>query len=231
MLKKNKENNSKIKQFIKKHKTKIIVIICMLFSGIVSAAAATTIFSSSEVSFYNSDMEATNVQDAIDELWEKANNCSGSSTPDGYYVWDIDGHYVGDTFNTTGLTLNTVPSGRDIFLKYVLNGGIISETWACTTFGISGFEPVCVRGGKDVNNTAFYNYNNSPGNWKILNDLNSNTTFIGADGSCGFASDHSDCDVAHLNLGAYSNGKVTAIDYDTDAECVFSDDGSAICYH
>ena len=58
---------------IKKHQTKLVVLLCMVFTGIVSASA-TTVLSSGDVTYdnTNSGLTASNMQDAIDELYTVA---------------------------------------------------------------------------------------------------------------------------------------------------------------
>ena len=60
-------------QKIKKHQTKLVVLLCVLFTGIVSASA-TTILSSGDITYdnTNSGLTASNLQDAIDELYTVA---------------------------------------------------------------------------------------------------------------------------------------------------------------
>lgn len=220
MLKKNKENNSKIKQFIKKHKTKIIVIICMLFSGIVSAAAATTIFASSEVSYSNSSsgMSATNVQDAIDELWEEANIPKASSAGlRVVYAYHTDQKTIGTSTITNGVSNYTqlsTYSTKKFFLKYEIDSSnVIRKAYACTKFNFIS-EPVCMQGGineSSLTDQPIYNANKA-----ALTSLQS--TFNSNSGSCYFSTSNSgsSCYTDDLEIIAYFNGVVFANAYDAN---------------
>ena len=57
---------------------KVLIFIAMFFICAATVRAATIIFASEEASYDNttSNLEATNVQDAIDELYGKANSCT-----------------------------------------------------------------------------------------------------------------------------------------------------------
>ena len=95
-------------------------------------------------------------------------------------------------------------SGYPFFNKYTVVGGIITEGYVCQTFDVLS-EPVCVQGG----DPAYYNYQNSPGNWSVLNTLNGNEVFTDAGGSCNFDAESSDCMVGGLRLSAniYGEGR------------------------
>ena len=66
--------DNKMKRFINKNKYKFIVLICLLFGGI-SYAGATIYFAASNVTYSNSALDATNVQDAIEELHAVSKEC------------------------------------------------------------------------------------------------------------------------------------------------------------
>ena len=162
---------------------------------------------------------------------QEENSSSGGDTPppssNVYYVYDEAGHSIGGAFDTTGLTPETIPSGKNFFLKYVLDGTTISEAWTCQTFGILS-EPVCIRGGTENGENPSNVYGNSTiGNWKILKDLDDNNNSF--TGSCSFESVKSYCIFGDLDLTATPYGGVSAYDDDTGASCGISYGGSAIC--
>ena len=110
-------------------------------------------------------------------------------------------------------------SGYTIFNKYTVVDDVITEGYACQTFGIFS-EPLCVQGG----DASYYNDNKT-----LLNELNSNSTFTGASGSCVFDSDGLGCYVGDLYLNAFSSGYVAAVDYASGVACHVFSNGNAGC--
>ena len=102
-------------------------------------------------------------------------------------------------------------SGYTFFNQYTVVDDVITEGYTCQTYGILE-EAVCVQGG----DWSYYNYENeygnTPGNWAILNELNSDSTFKGASGSCNFSIDESICIVGGLYFSASSDGSVINFD-------------------
>ena len=211
-------------------------IIGGLIFGIAGVSAA-TYYASSDVSYDNSSsgMSATDVQSAIDELY---NECSTSATSGRIvYSWNTTEIILGEsTINELESTKTAKPyydsasavmsaSGYTVFNKYTVVDDVITEGYSCTTLGILS-TPICVQGG----NSEYYNYQNSPGNWSILNTLNSNSVFTDAGGSCSFTSSHSGCYVVDFALRADSTGYVGAYGYGANARCTVYGNGGAACY-
>ena len=150
----------------------------------------------------------------------------GSSSTSTYYVFDTTRHNLGDTLDTTGLTPDTYPSGKNLFLKYVLNeSDEIEEAWVCQTFGTLT-DPVCIRGYTDG---TYYNDNKT-----ILTTLSTNSTFTGAGGVCSGldAGDSSSyCGVGVITVDINGNGFVSATSGPNGAGCVVINNGSAECYN
>ena len=141
----------------------------------------------------------------------------GGGSTSTYYVWDTTGHNLGDILDTTGLTSDTYPSGKNMFIKYVLNGSNqIEEAWSCQTFGVLT-DPICLRGYTD---TTYINDNKA-----LLTTLSTNSTFTAAGGTC---NDHG-CNIDSLLAEVSNNGTVSAWDYATLQHCNVSNTGNAKC--
>ena len=165
--------------------------------------------------------------------------------------------YTGDVYawNTTGVTVGTSKisdlastktaqpyytsaadvmsaSGYTFFNMYTVENDILTEGYSCQTFGISGFEPVCLKMSTDGSGYGYDEEGNHTGNAGILNALNSNTTFTGNNpaGSCSLGSSYSSCDAGNLNVGAASFGGVDAGDGSSSAFCNINNNGIAYCY-
>ena len=210
-------------------------IIGGLIFGIAGVSAA-TYYASSDVSYDNSSsgMSATDVQSAIDELY---NECSTSATSGRIvYSWNTTEIILGEsTINELESTKTAKPyydsasavmsaSGYTVFNKYTVVDDVITEGYSCTTLGILS-TPICVQGG----NSEYYNYQNSPGNWSILYALKSSSAFTGAGGSCHFASSNSACYVGDFTLNAFSVGHVGAGGSSAGAACNVRGNGIANC--
>ena len=114
-------------------------------------------------------------------------------------------------------------SGYTFFNKYTVVNDTITEGYSCQTFGISGFEPVCLKMSTDGSTYG----NDTTGNVGILKALQSNSTFTG---SCAFSSGFSLCDAGDLYVSAFSYGGVIAYDSNVHANCNATNAGSAYCY-
>ena len=112
-----------------------------------------------------------------------------------------------------------IASGLTIFNKYTVVDDVITEGYACQTYGILD-EAVCVQGG----DASYYNDNKT-----VLNELNNNSTFKDASGSCTFNSSNSYCYAGTIGLNAYSDGSVRAYDPTTIASCSVNSNGNAAC--
>ena len=159
----------------------------------------------------------------------QTNSSSGSLSPQGsgststYYVYDTTANKLGDTLDTTGLTPDTYPSGKNYFVKYILNSSNeIEEMWACQNFGIFT-DPICLRGYTDDTYVA--------DNKAILTALSTNSTFIGAGGTC-IEDGETICSVGNLYIDEAGSGTVIAgddVSSDNRCRCVRRG-GSAQCY-
>ena len=147
----------------------------------------------------------------------------GGGSTSTYYVWDTTGHNLGDTLDTTGLTPDTYPTGKNGFMKYVLNGSNqIEEVWACQTFGIFT-DPVCVKGYVDDTN-----YDNAA----ILEALSTNSTFTGAGGSCdgpGVGDFEYRCELNNFAIEV-DGGYVYTSNNGNSEECAFFLSGEIRCH-
>ena len=120
-------------------------------------------------------------------------------------------------------------TGSTIYNKYTVENDTITEGYACQTFGILS-RAECIKMSTDGSEYGYDAGGNHTGNAGILKALQSNSTFTGASGSCGFYSSTSRCGVGYLSLGAGSGGGVDANDTDTSAYCIVGDNGGASCY-
>ena len=142
------------------------------------------------------------------------------------YAWNTTAVTIGtSTINDLASTKTSQPyytsaadvmsaSGYAFFNKYTIENDIITEGYSCQTFGISGFEPVCLKYSSDGSEYGYDAGGNHTGNVGILNTLYSNTTFTGNNpaGSCRGGSAGLGCDAGGLYLNAYSVGNVSAGD-------------------
>ncbi len=112
-----------------------------------------------------------------------------------------------------------IASGLTIFNKYTVVDDVITEGYACQTYGILE-EAVCVQGG----DASYYNDNKT-----VLNELNNNSTFKDASGHCSFSSSGSGCGFGNLSLDADSSDGVFAVDGDSYVICYVYDNGNAYC--
>ena len=159
------------------------------------------------------------------------------------YAWNTSSVTIGtSTINDLSSTKTAQPyytsaadvmnaSGYAFFNKYTVVDDIITEGYSCQTFGISGFEPVCLKYSSDGSEYGYDAGGNHTGNAGILNTLNSNTTFTGNNpaGSCSFGSGSSYCRAGYLDLLAYSVGTVHAYDRSEHATCSVGG-GSPYCF-
>ena len=122
-------------------------------------------------------------------------------------------------------------SGYTFFNMYTVENDILTEGYSCQTFGITGFEPVCLKMSTDGSGYGYDAGGNHTGNAGILNALNSNTTFTGNNpaGSCTLDSEHSSCKAGDLNVYAYDYGYVRASDSSASAHCDVRGNGGAYC--
>ena len=159
------------------------------------------------------------------------------------YAWNTTEITVGtSTINDLASTKTAQPyytsaadvmsaSGYTFFNKYTVVNDTITEGYSCQTFGISGFEPVCLKMSTDGSGNGYDEEGNHTGNAGILKTLQSNSTFTGNNpaGSCDFTSNYSHCDAGNLGVNTYRSGNVMAIANSTLARCRVYNDGSALC--
>ena len=160
------------------------------------------------------------------------------------YAWNTTAVSVGtSTINDLASTKTAQPyytsaadvmsaSGYTFFNKYTVENDVLTEGYSCQTFGITGFEPVCLKMSTDGSGYGYDAGGNHTGNAGILNALNSNTAFTGNNpaGSCSLGSTSSDCNVGDLRLYAFSNGSVRAFRSGAYASCDVDNYGPAECY-
>lgn len=218
----------KVKQAIKNN---IVGFILGAFIFGTVGVSAATYYASKDVSYDNSSsgLKSTDVQSAIDELYQLANKKT-------VYSWNTSSIKIGEsTISDLKSTRTSKPyyesteevikaSGFPVFNKYTVVDDVITEGYTCQTFGVLS-TPVCVQGG----DSKYYNYNNSTGNWSILNTLKSNNSFVGAKGYCSLNSSESSCTIGSSNISASSNGEVFAHYSNTIANCTVSR-GNISCY-
>ena len=154
------------------------------------------------------------------------------------YAWNTTGITVGtSTINDLASTKTAQPyytsssdlvnaSGYTFFNKYTVVNNTITEGYACQTFGISGFEPVCLKMSTDGSTFG----DNNTGNRGILTALSTNSAFTGAGGECSFYSDTVDCYVGRLYLDADDTGTVYNGINRPQAYCKVYNDNYAICH-
>ena len=167
---------------------------------------------------------------------------SGGDTPSGtqtVYAWNTTAITVGtSTINDLASTKTAQPyytsaadvmsaSNYTIFNKYTVENGIITEGYSCQTFGITGFEPVCLKMSTD--GSAYGD--DSTGNKGILMALSTNGTFTGNNpvGYCNSIPYNTNCIVGNLTAYAYSSGDVRVYGDGTIAYCNVSHYGDANC--
>ena len=160
------------------------------------------------------------------------------------YAWNTSYVTIGtSTINDLASTKTAQPyytsaadvmsaSGYTFFNKYTVENDVLIEGYSCQTFGISGFEPVCLKMSTDGSEYGYDAGGNHTGNAGILNALNSNTAFTGNNpaGSCSLGSSYSGCGAGNLHVDANSDGYVTAYDNSAYAGCYVYEDGYANCY-
>ena len=187
----------KIKNFLKNNiKLFVGIIIGIIISG-TSVYAATILFNSNQVGYDNtsSGMSATNVQDALDELYTKANkwlNPNDMGTPQ-YYAF---GKYKGwcsstdtqcNSYADFPTTATTPPSGKKVYaVKYE-----------------DGQYGVCIqRNGKE----HCFRARNYKAEAKHVQEVFS-------DISCDVNSSRVRCTASDFTCGVYSDGGVDCRDY------------------
>ena len=151
------------------------------------------------------------------------------------YAWNTEPVTIGtSTINDLASTKTSQPyygsaaevmsaSGYPYFNKYTIVNDIITEGYSCQTFGISEFEPECLKMSTDGSTYG----NETTGNIGILKALSTNDKFTG---SCYLSSGGSSCNVGSLYLGADSDGSVNANgNSSTDAHCSIRYNGAAKC--
>ncbi|MBR2833005.1 MAG: hypothetical protein IKE75_00955, partial [Bacilli bacterium] len=126
-------------------------------------------------------------------------------------------------------------SGYTLFNKYTIENDTITEEYSCQTFGISGFEPVCLKMSTDGSEYEYDAGGNHTGNVGTLNALNSNTAFTSNDpaGSCDFGVEFSQCRLGRRGRAAIDSSGSVNVDGYWDAEyCSVWSGGEAFCnYH
>ena len=204
----------KVKKFLLGNiKTVVAFILGIIISG-TTVYAATILFASSEVSYDNtsSGMSATNVQDALDELYTKASkwlNPNDMGTPQ-YYA--TTGEYKGwctstdtncNSFADFPTTATTPPSGKNVYaVKYE-----------------DGQYGVCIqRNGKE----HCFRGRNYKAEAKHVQEVFS-------DISCDVDSSYVGCDASDFGCAVNASGYVRCYDCGTSESCTVDAGGSVRC--
>ena len=196
-----------MKKFFKNnYKLLIGIIIGVILSG-VGVYAATILYNSHAVGFDNtcSGMIATNVQDALDELYEKA--YADAPWLKQYKIWaDAPTNYIFDGSNPpTSSSPYTPPTGKNVYAGLYYDG----------QYG------VCIK----RNGTQHcFRYNN----W-IAESKHVQEVFSGANDSCSINSNEVDCLASDFRCSVYSYGFVRCDDYGTNEYCYVLGDGTVYC--
>ena len=103
-------------------------------------------------------------------------------------------------------------SNYTFFYKYIVENGTLSEEYLCQTFGISGFDPVCLKMSLDGSSYG----DDTTGNKGILKTLEGNQAFINSGGFCSFSNDSASCSNDYYTIFAGSGGNVKASILDED---------------
>ena len=123
--------------------------------------------------------------------------------------------------------------GESYYLKHTVVDNIITESYACTTFGIAAYQsnPQCVRGGTENRErpSNFYGYSATPaeatGNYAILSALKGQNGI-----SCTLGEYSSYCGVGGFKLDVNYEGSVYA-SYNSSGSvtCYITEGGRAYC--
>ena len=114
-------------------------------------------------------------------------------------------------------------SGYTFFNKYTVENDIITGGYSCNTFGISGFEPVCLKMSNDSSEYGYDAGGNHTGNAGILKALQNDSTFTNASGSCSFEATVSKCTLNNQVLIVTNYGTVNVQDLNSYTGCGFDD--------
>ncbi len=204
----------KVKKFLLGNiKTVVAFILGLIISG-TTVYAATILFNSNQVGYDNtsSDLSSTNVQDAIDELYTRANTWINPNNDFGTPQYFAFGTYKGwcsstdtncNSYSDFPTTATTPPSGRSVYAVKYADGG----------YGVCIIKQGrrCFRGR----------------NW-IAEAQHIQKVF--ADISCNVDSSSVSCASSRaFGCGVYSNGDVSCYDYRTNAGCMVHADGFVEC--
>ena len=156
----------KIKEFTKRNlKVIIAFIIGIMVSGIV-VYAETIMLNGNEISFDNSkanltlnNQSVTNMQDAVDALYEKASKvrmeymcpgCLFTKTVSGYTTWNTESKTATTiTSSTEGITTDYTTLGNS-FLGLVTNSNNqVVSAYACGLYNNDTSKPFCIQGSSD----------------------------------------------------------------------------------
>ena len=204
----------KVKKFLLGNiKTVVAFILGIIISG-TGVYAATIIYNSNQVGYDNtsSGMSATNVQDALDELYTKANTWINPNNNFGTPQYYAFGAYKGwcsstdkncNSFADFPATSTTPPSGKNVYGAKYADGG----------YGVcikrNGKEH-CFRGRNWIAEAQHVQ--------KVFSDV-----------SCNVRSSYVSCIASDFSCGVYSNGTVDCDDLGTFADCGVDARGSVDC--
>ena len=197
-----------MKKFVRNNYKLLIGIIIGVILSVTGVYAATILYNSNAVGFDNtsSGMEATNVQDAIDELYTDVN--SGNLWLKKYKRMAVKPtNYIFDGTNLpTTASPTTPPSGKNVYL------GLYEDEQI----------GVCIkRNGKE----HCFRYNNWIAEAKHLEELCSETNdYLAIDPY------YVTCSASDIEFRIYSNGNITGFDKNGNGYCDLTGAGNVNCY-
>ena len=205
----------KVKKFLLGNiKTVVAFVLGLIISG-TTVYAATILFNSNQVGYDNtsSGISATNVQDALDELYTRANTWinpnNNFGTPQ-YYAFGIYKGWCSSTDNCNSnagfpTTSTSAPSGKNVYATKYEDGG----------YGVCinrNGTPHCFRGR----------------NW-AYESQHVQKVFSGANDSCNVYSSYVYCNASDFNCYVYSDGTVFCFVNGTPANCRVNGTGYVDC--
>ena len=206
----------KIKKFFLNNIKLFIGLLIGFFLAGGTAYAATILFNGNEVTYNNSNsgISSTNVQDAIDELYTRANTWidpnNNFGTPQ-YYAFGTYKGWCGSTDTSCSslsdfpTTSTSAPSGKNVYATKYADGG----------YGVCinrNGTPHCFRGR----------------NW-AYESQHIQKVFSGANDICDVHSSYVICYASDFDCSVSSNGHVRCDDDGTNAYCYVHVNGYVLC--
>lgn len=156
----------KIKEFTKKNIKLIIGLLIGTFVSGIGVYASTILYTGNEISFDNSkanltlnNQSVTNMQEAMDALYEKSvrqsmdymcPGCLYTKTVSGYTKWNTQSQTATTVTSTTsGITTDYTTLGNS-FLGLVTNSSNeVVSAYACGLYNNDASKPFCIQGSSD----------------------------------------------------------------------------------